>query len=107
MPMYLVETYLPRSHAPTARVMGSRARATADAMTREGISIQYVTTTFLPDDETCFHVFEAASAEVIGEACNRARLGTVRIVPAVDASRRSAHGGAGSQHRSENGESRT
>jgi hypothetical protein len=40
--------------------------------------------TFVPDDETCFHVFEAASAEIVSELCRRAELGSPRIVPAVE-----------------------
>jgi hypothetical protein len=43
-----------------------------------------VRTTFLPDDETCFHVFEAASEEAVGEVCRRAGIGSGRIFPAVE-----------------------
>ena len=44
--------------------------------------------TYLPDDETCFHVFEAASTDIVEEAGRCAELGRVRIVPAVETSRR-------------------
>jgi hypothetical protein len=37
--------------------------------------------TFLPDDETCFHIFEATSEEAVGEARG---IGSGRIVPAVE-----------------------
>jgi len=43
-----------------------------------------VRTTFLPDDETCFHIFDAASEEVVGEACRRAGIASGRIVPAME-----------------------
>lgn len=69
--MYLVEVYVPRSHAREAR---------------ENVSIRYVRTTFLPDDETCFHLFEASSAEVVEAASSRAELGRTRVVAAVEAS---------------------
>jgi hypothetical protein len=39
---------------------------------------------FLTDDETCFHVFEAASAQIVHEVCRRAELGSPRIVPAME-----------------------
>jgi hypothetical protein len=39
---------------------------------------------FLPDDETCFHIFEAASVEAVSEACRRAGIGSGRIVRALD-----------------------
>jgi hypothetical protein len=43
-----------------------------------------VRTTVLPDDETCFHIFEAASEEAVGEACHRAGIATGRIVPVIE-----------------------
>jgi hypothetical protein len=50
----------------------------------EGIAVRYVRTTFLPDDETCFHIFESASEDAVGEACRRAGIRSGRIVPAVE-----------------------
>ena len=85
--MYLVEVYLPRSHADEARATGQRVREAAEALSRENVPIRYVRTTFLPDDETCFHVIEAASAEIVEEAGRRAGLGHARVVPAIEASR--------------------
>ncbi len=87
MPSYLVEVYLPQSRADEARATGRRARAAAEQLSREGVPIRYVRTTFLPDDETCFHLFEAASAEVVEEASSRAELGRARVVLAIEASR--------------------
>ena len=63
------------------------ARAAAEELVREGTPVRYVRMTFLPDDETCFHIFEASSQEAVGEACRRAGIGSGRIVPAVEASR--------------------
>jgi len=51
---------------------------------REGTPVRYVRMTFLPDDETCFHIFDAASAEPVGEACRCAGIGSGRIVHAVE-----------------------
>jgi hypothetical protein len=84
---YLVEVYLPRSRAHEARASGRRARAVAEALAHEGVPIRYVRTTYLPDDETCFHVFEAASTDAVAEAGRRAGLGRVRVVLAVETSR--------------------
>jgi hypothetical protein len=86
VPSYLVEVYLPRSRAHEARATGCRASAAAEELSREGVPIRYVRTTFLPDDETCFHLFEAASAEVVEEVSRRAELGRARVVPAIEAS---------------------
>jgi Nickel responsive protein SCO4226-like len=87
MQNYLVEVYLPRSRAHEARATGRRARAAAEALAQESVPIRYVRTTYLPDDETCFHVFEAASTEVVEKARRRAELGRARVVPAVETSR--------------------
>jgi uncharacterized protein DUF4242 len=87
VPTYMVEAYMPRSHAQEARAAGRRARAAAEELSAEGTAVGYVRTTFLPDDETCFHLFEAASADAVEEASRRAKLGRVRVVPAVEAFR--------------------
>lgn len=79
MPKYLVETYVPRTNANAAQAAGRRARAAARQLSREGNLVRYVLTTFLPRDETCFHVFEAASEEYVTEVCRRAEVGSPRI----------------------------
>ena len=73
MRSYLVEAYLPRSHAEEARAAGRRARATAEQLSREGVLVRYVRTTFLPDDETCFHLFDADCSEAVEEVCRPRR----------------------------------
>jgi len=75
VPSYLVEVYVPNAED---------ARAAARQLSREGGSVRYVRMTFLPGDETCFHVFEADSEEAVAEACRRAGLGSPRIVAAVE-----------------------
>lgn len=87
MPTYLVEVYLPRSRADEARVAGSLVQAAADQLSREGVPVRYVRTTFLPDDETCFHLIEAPTPAAAEEVSRRAALGPARIVTAIDASR--------------------
>jgi len=76
---------MPRSHAQDASAAGRRAREPAQELSREGVPIHYVRTTFLPDDETCFHLFEAACAEDVEEASSRAQLARSRIAAAIDA----------------------
>jgi len=95
VPTYLVETYMPRSRAQEAHTAGSRARSAAEELSREGMHVRYVRTTFLPDDETCFHLFDAVSADAVEEVSRRANLGRVRVVPAVDASAPARTRGAG------------
>ena len=86
MPSYLVEVYVPRSRAAEARAAGRRADSAAEKLTREGTPVRYVRTTFLPDDETCFHFFEASSAETVEEVSRRAQVGRARVILAVEGS---------------------
>jgi hypothetical protein len=84
VPSYLVESYVPRSDGEDVREAARRARGAAEHVAREGTPIRYVRTTFLPDDETCFHLFEAPSAETVQEVVQRAGLGGSRIVTAIE-----------------------
>jgi hypothetical protein len=84
VPRYLVETYVPRSRPQDARLTANLARTIAESLSRGGTPVRYVRTTFLPGDETCFHIFEAASEEAVGEVCRQAGIGSARIVPAVE-----------------------
>jgi hypothetical protein len=84
VPIYLVEAYLSRLRAQDAPAAERRARAAAEQFSRQGMRVRYVRMTFLPEDETCFHVFEAASEEAVAEVCQQAGLGSARIVPAVE-----------------------
>jgi hypothetical protein len=79
MPSFLVESYL--AQAPTALVDAQR-RARRVAELGEGIA--YLRTTFVPGDETCFHLFGAPSMQALDEAVQLGALGQVRIVEAVE-----------------------
>jgi len=59
-------------------------RAGAEQLSREGTPVHYVRTTSVPNDETCFHVFESAGKEAVGEVCRRAGIGSARIVQALE-----------------------
>ena len=85
MPRYLVEIFVSRSRAREAAAAGRRARTAAEALSREGTSVRYLRTTYLPDDETCFHAFEADSVAAVEEVSQRARLGRGRVVGAIEA----------------------
>ena len=50
----------------------------------EGTAVRHIRTAFVPDDETCFHFFEATSEAAVVQACERAGIGAIRIVPVVE-----------------------
>jgi hypothetical protein len=82
MRSYVIEAYVPRSDDGVASA--GRTKAAVAELSREGVEIRYVRTTFLPDDETCFHLVEASSCEHVAELCRRAGLGHGRVVGAVE-----------------------
>ena len=84
MTRFLAEVYVPRTRAYESGRGARCARAAATQLSREGTSVRYIRTTLLPTDETCFHVFEAPSADVVGEVGRRAGISWARIVPAVE-----------------------
>lgn len=84
MQSYLVEVYLPRRDARNADAASRSVRAAVAALAETGVPIRHLRTTFLPDDETCFHLVEAETAQAVGELCRTAGLGHARIVPAVE-----------------------
>lgn len=79
---YLVELYLPGGASDCAGV-ATRARTAAEAMASEGIPIRFVRSILVPDDEICFCLYEAPSAQAVTEAATRAALVFERIVGAV------------------------
>jgi hypothetical protein len=46
--------------------------------------IDLVRTTWILEDETCFHVVDANSIEAVRELCSRAGLNAARVVEAVE-----------------------
>jgi hypothetical protein len=85
MPSYLVEQYFPKSRLPELHLEASRTEAAARELAGDGVRIRYLRTTFLPDDETCFHLVEATGTDEVGELCRRAGLTNARVTRAVDA----------------------
>ena len=83
MPEYLVELYLPRTGSDHLREAAVRARSAAEATSRDGPSVRYVRSIFVPDYEMCFHLYEAGSQEEVRDASTRAGIPFQRIVEAV------------------------
>jgi hypothetical protein len=83
MRRFLVELYVPRS-PDDGTASARRAREAVEQLAREGTAVRYVRTTLLPDDETCFHVFEAPSPEVVAQVTQRAGFAGARILRAIE-----------------------
>jgi hypothetical protein len=81
---FLVEFYVSRSDAAGVERAGERARLAADELTLAGTSVRYLRSIFVPEDETCFFLYEAVSADAVRAAQGRAALPTHRISTALE-----------------------
>jgi Domain of unknown function (DUF3303) len=77
MEMVLIETYAP--HDTAVATLADDARAAAKQMARRGHDVRYVQSIFVPSDETCFHLFEAASPEALTEGTRATALRSGRV----------------------------
>jgi hypothetical protein len=71
---FVVEVYAPNLGRADLAGVARRAEAAARELEREGISVRYLRSVLVPEDETCFHHFEGPSVDAIRLACNRADL---------------------------------
>ena len=81
MARYLAEVYTPNRGDAVAR---TRADAATLARSR---GVRYVRAILVPEDETCFHVLDAASAEIVDGAARASSVRVERIAEAVEVPR--------------------
>jgi Nickel responsive protein SCO4226-like len=80
MPCYLVERYLPGLSAEDVHAAVQRLKTVAEEMTTEGITIGYLSSAFVPEEEACFCQLEAPSREAVALANERAAFPFARIL---------------------------
>ena len=83
MPSYLVETYLGRGDLGARRAREGRARSAVRELAKERIRVSFERSIHVPEDETCFFIFHAASGRDAALAAERAELDPIRVVEAV------------------------
>jgi hypothetical protein len=83
MPEYLLELYVSKTDARVAVDLGERARAAAEELTRRGTTVRYQSLIFVPDEETCFVLFRAGSADAVRVTARLAELACERISTAI------------------------
>jgi hypothetical protein len=81
---FLVEVYTPRLDETALAKLVARLETAAEAMSADGFRVRYLRSIHVPEDETCFHLFQAESAEVVCEAGRRAGLTFDRVTEAVE-----------------------
>jgi Protein of unknown function (DUF4242) len=80
MTRFLIEAYTP-STIEIAEVE-ARARRAAYQLAVAGAGVRYVRAIFVPEDELCLHLIDAASVEAASELVRRAGISPDRIVEA-------------------------
>ncbi len=89
MAEFLVELYVARTDGAAVDRGAVNARRAAQKLTREGTPVRYLRSIFVPEDEICFHLYEAETAEHVREAARRAELSFERVTEAFGESSRS------------------
>jgi hypothetical protein len=80
---YLVELFVPRTDALVVPAAVRRVRLAAEDLARAGTAVRYLRSIFVPEDEICFLLFEAACAQDVRDAARSADLPFERISEAV------------------------
>jgi len=83
MPEFVAERYLSAADAGPDPQRAGAAREAAEQLTREGTPVRHVRSIFIPEDETCIHVYWADSIGAVRAAAARASLRFDRISAAI------------------------
>lgn len=83
MAKYMVERSLPGLTGDQLAGAAAKAKATTQEMSRKGVPVRYLRSTFVPGENKCYCLFEGPSEQAVKEANERAELPFERIVEAV------------------------
>ena len=78
---------MPRARALELASAKERVRAVTATVSRGRGDIRYVRAIYVPEDETCFYVFDASSADLVAQVSGLAGFPDVRIVETLPDSR--------------------
>lgn len=74
MAQYMVERHLPDFPPAQLPAAAGAAKEKSRELSAEGEDVRYVRSTYVPDGEKCYCLFEAESREVVAEVQKRAGL---------------------------------
>jgi len=80
---FLVEVYVSRATAAPAPPGPEDVAEAAAQLTREGRRVRFLRSILVPEDETCFYLFQAQTGDAVREAATRAGLRFDRVREAV------------------------
>jgi hypothetical protein len=83
MPEFLAETYAPLGAPGTAAPRVSDAALDAEQVSQPGAPVRLLCAILVPEEETCFWLYRASSADAVRAAMTRTGLRPERITRAV------------------------
>lgn len=90
MAEYLVELYVPSGQLLAMQRLLEAASMAAEEVSHDGDAVRYVRSIVVPEDETCFLLYEAHSIDAVRAAAERAGLDAGRITKTLDPAARVA-----------------
>ena len=84
---FVGEHYLSAEAVQDAARCATAARVCSDQLRHEGMHVYHVRSIFVPEDETCIHLYRAESIEAVRVAAARASLPLDRLTEAVSDTR--------------------
>ena len=79
MTEFLVEFYLSRTDTAAVGRCAGRARLVAEEQVRRGVPVHYLRSIYVPEDETCFLLYEAKTAQAARHAATLAGVDVERV----------------------------
>jgi len=80
---FMLELYVSRSDRDAMLARAERASTCAKQVRREGAAVRLSLVIFVPEDETCLLVYEAASVESVRRCAHLAGLPAEHMVEAI------------------------
>jgi hypothetical protein len=91
VPEFLAEVYVSSASEGASLPRVEDVARAADQVTRDGEQVQLLRLILVPDDETCFYLYRAESAQAVVSAGRRVGLRFDRVVEAASGSPASSH----------------
>jgi hypothetical protein len=80
---YMVELRLPETGWQDLQRATACARQATDELRGEGAHVRFLRSVFVPEENTCFFLYEGPSAQSVRAAAARAQLGVLRVDAAL------------------------
>ena len=92
---YLVELSDSESLLEGVQALAGRARRAAAQVTQEGTRVRFLRVVFVPDDGSCFLLYEAESEQAINKAIASGEIRVRRVARTLEPTDLTEHGDTG------------